>query len=166
MIDFSFTEDQLLVRNLAREFAKAVRIPNPDKAVPAFTPDPIAVEDAIEMIKIGLPVPVHPADDHADFYDAYSAAAMDAMQAGEDEEASLLRDAAMERLQFMKMLMGSQTVGQDVGNPDGSKSSDKGRPVAPEPGGGTIPGPGSSPPGGGSPGPSQAPPGRDLRGAM
>jgi len=149
---------------LAREFAKAVRIPNPDRAVPAFVHDPIAVEDAIEMVKIGLPVPAHPADDHLDFADAFAAAAREAQQAGEEEEAMLLADAARERMAIIQKLMMSQTTGQDVGNPDGQKASDKGRPV-PQNGRNGSNGsanPGSVGLGGGSPGPSIAPPGRDL----
>lgn len=150
---------------LAREFAKAVRIPNADRAVPAFVHDPITPEDAIEMVKIGLPVPAHPADDHMEFADAFAAAAWEALQRGEEEEAALLKAAAEERLFLMQSLIGSATRGRDVGNPDGSRASDKGRPVPGGRAGRVVPGPGSAGLDGGSPGPA-APPGRDLPAAV
>lgn len=159
MAQFGAIPGLLNVPYLARLFAKAVRVPNPDKAVPAYVPDPISVEDAIDMVKIGLPVPPNPADDPMEFADAFAAAAMQAMDAGDMQAAQLLAQEARKRMAMLGQLTGMPPgPGQDMGNPDGSKASDKGRPV---PGGGNvIPGPGSMP--GMAPGPL-APPGRDLR---
>ena len=143
---------------LAREMAKAAGFKNPEKVVPAFVPDPIPVEDAVAMVRLGLPVPPHPADDNMDFADAFLTAAMEAQDQGNEEEARLLAMEGQKRLMLADQLRLTAGPSQDQGNADGSKASDKGRPV---------PGKGSGPDGGSglggmAPGPP-APPGRDMR---
>lgn len=143
---------------LAREAAKAAGLPFPDKAVPSYIADPIPVDTAVEMVRLGMPVPVHPSDDLMEFADAFAAAAMEADAAGETEEAQLLMDAARERLLMLNQMAMQSGRGQDVGNPFGMKADDKGGrstgdQLAAERGAGMD---------GGSPGP-MAPPGRDVR---
>lgn len=142
---------------LARETAKLIGMKNPELAVPGYIPKPLPIEDAVEVVRVGIPVVVTPGENHYEAIDAYGAAAMAARADGREDEAQRFIEQAMKHQQAIMMMAQAGGRGMDVGNMDGQKDE------GPKSTGQRLAADGGVGPGGGSPGPL-AVAGRDQRG--